>query len=124
MKCYWLNSVVCVLSITCSLVATSAFADHGGHGGRNFGGVGDNAVGAQHLVACPATHSLVGCVDVNDSELGIAQHERVCGGVENGAILLFARAYRLLGSPPLGDIARDPQDVRRTAMLERDHPHF
>src|SRR5688572_14311626 len=90
----------------------------------NIGGVGDNSVGAQHLVARPAAHSLVGCIDVNDAELRVAQHERVGGGVENGAILLFARAYRLLGSPPLGDIARDPEDVRRATMMKWDDPHF
>ena len=44
------------------------------------------------------------------SPVGIPQRQTVDRGVEHGAILLFARAQRLLGHLAVGDVARERQD--------------
>ena len=73
----------------------------------SLGRVGDHALRAEHLLARVAAHRLVGRVDVDDAEVGVAQHQRVGGGVEDRAVLLLARAQRLVGELALGDVAPD-----------------
>jgi hypothetical protein len=65
-------------------------------------GVGHGeAVRAEHLGAAAPAHRLVGRVDVDDAELGVAQHQRVGGGVEDRAVLRLALAQALLVVAPL-----------------------
>ncbi len=72
---------------------------------------------AQHVLALHADCRFVGGIDVDDAELGVAQHERVCGGVEDGAVLLLARAQRLVRDLAFGDFAARRQDVRLARKL-------
>ena len=58
--------------------------------------IGQHAVHAEHLVAAYSRSSLVGGVDVDDAEIGVAQHQRVGRGVEDAAVLRLAVAQRLV----------------------------
>jgi hypothetical protein len=86
---------------------------------RHLGGIGEHAVLAQHLGMRQATHALVGCVDVDDAELGITQHQRIGRGVEDGAVLRFAVAQRLLGALAFGDVAAHSQHMRLAGVADR-----
>ena len=72
----------------------------------HLGRIGQHAVHAQHFRARIAAHRLVGRVDVDDAEIGVAQHQRVDRGVEDRAVLLLAVAQRLVGAPALADVAQ------------------
>ena len=61
-------------------------------------------------------------VDVDDVELGVAQHEGVGRRLEDRAVLLLAQAQRLLGVLLLGDVAADREDARHAADLDRLQP--
>ena len=56
-------------------------------------------VHAEHLGAGVAAQRLVRGVHVDDAEVRVAQHERVGRGVEDRAVLLLARAQRLVCFP-------------------------
>ena len=71
----------------------------------------DHVAPAQHVLALHAHCRLVGGIDVDDAELGVAQHEGVCGRVEDGAVLLLARSQRLVRGLAFGDLAARGQDV-------------
>ena len=75
---------------------------------------------AEHLFALAAEDGEVRGVDVHHAELGIAQHHPVLSGVEDGAVLLFARAQRFLGALARADVARHVQHVRPALVLDRD----
>ena len=78
---------------------------------------------SDHLVARVAAHGLVGAVHVDDAEIGVAQHQRLVGRVEDRAVLLLARAQALLGRPALGDVAPDVEHVRLVGVGHRHRVH-
>ena len=53
-------------------------------------------VAPDRFLARAAAHRLVGGVDVDHAELGVAQHQRIGGGIEHGAVLLGRAGERLL----------------------------
>ncbi len=86
--------------------------------------IGEHAVGSDHRVARVAAHRLVRRVDVDDAEVGVAQHERVRRGVEDRAVLFLAVEQRLLGALALGDVARSIASTSGSpCRLERDRVH-
>ena len=75
---------------------------------------------AEHFLARVAAHALVGRVDVDHAEIGVAQDHAVGGGMEDPAVLLLARAQRLLGALALADVAADVEHVRLALVEHRD----
>ncbi len=75
---------------------------------------------AQHFLAAVAAERLVGGIHVDDAELGVAQHERIGGGIEDGAVLLLVGAQALFLRLAPGDVAANVEDVR-LALVGHGH---
>ena len=82
------------------------------------------AVAPQHLVARVAAHRLVGRVHVDDAEIGVAQHQRVGGGVEDRPVLLLAGAQRRSARLRSVMSRADVEHVRLAAVLDRHAAHL
>src|SRR5688572_706225 len=76
-------------------------------------------IAPQHLPARIAIDALVGGVYVDAPEVGIPQHQRILGSVEDRPVLLLARAQQLLLALARGDVAADVEDVRLALVQDR-----
>ena len=66
-----------------------------------------------------AAHAFVGGVDIDNAEVGIAQHQRVGRGIEDRAVLGFAVAQRRFRALAFGDVAAHRQHMRLAAIADR-----
>jgi hypothetical protein len=82
------------------------------------------AAARRQLLAREAVQLQEGGVDVDHLQVRVAQDEGVGRSLENGAVLLFAQAQRLLGLLLLGDVAAEREDARHAADLDGLQSHF
>src|SRR4029450_5174000 len=79
---------------------------------------------AYHFLALPTVHPLVGLVDIDPLVSTVPQHQRIGGRVEDRAVLLLARAQRLLCTAALGHVPPYVKHVRLAPMQDRNRAQF